>query len=71
MTRMIKRPTFVVVFVLLTVVQACVLLIPIYIAIFATPDSTVQLTGESKVLKDVRFELLHPSAHARPGEMKE
>ena len=58
MTRKIKRPTFVVVFVLLTVVQTCVLLLPLYIAIFATPDSTFQLTDESMLMKDVRFELI-------------
>jgi len=39
-------------------VQACVLLLPLYIAIFATPDSTFQLTDESMLMKDVRFELI-------------
>ncbi len=58
MTDQIKRPAFVVVFVLLTAAQACVLLLPIYIAIFATPDSTFQLTGDSMLMEDVRFELL-------------
>jgi len=38
-------------------VQICVLLIAIYIAIFATPESTFQITDESMVVGDVRMEL--------------
>ncbi len=38
--------------------KACLLLIPIFVAIFATPDSTVQFIGDSMRIGDIRFRLL-------------
>ena len=54
----IKRPTFIAIFVLIVAAQVCALLFLIYIAIFATPDSTFQITGERMLMEEVRFELL-------------
>lgn len=53
-----KRPFLVSVFVLLVVFKACLLLIPIFVTILATPESTLQLIGDSMLIGDVRYKLL-------------
>ncbi len=58
MTVKAKRPVFLAVIVLIIAVLILLLLGSIYIAIFATPDSTFQIIGESMLMSDVRTELL-------------
>lgn len=43
---------------ILIVVQSCAILVMIYVATLATPDSTIQLTGESMRVGDIRLKAL-------------
>lgn len=58
MTEKAKRPIFLVITVLIVAAQICALFVALYIAIFATPESTFQITDESMVVGDVRTELV-------------
>ena len=53
-----KRPILVTIAALIVALKAILLLMPIYIATFATPDSTFQLIGDSVRVGDVRLEIL-------------
>ena len=53
-----KRPVIVAIAALLVALKALLLLIPLYIAAFATPDSTIQLIGDPVRIGDVRLEIL-------------
>lgn len=54
MTARHERPTFLILAELFVLVQSCAILIMIYFAAFATPDSTIQLTGEPMRVGDIR-----------------
>jgi len=53
-----KKPVLVRIAALLVALKAIMLLVPIYIATFATPDSTFQLIGDSVRVGDFRLEIL-------------
>lgn len=53
-----ERPKFLIVAELFLLVQSCAILIMIYFAALATPDSTIQLTGEPMRVGDIRLKAL-------------
>ena len=53
-----ERPKFLIVAEIFILAQSCAILIMIYFAALATPDSTIQLTGESMRVGDIRLEAL-------------
>lgn len=55
---MIKRPAFITIFTLLVAVKVCGLLVLIFIAIFATPDSTLQINEDRILIGDARIKIL-------------
>lgn len=58
MTAKTERPKFLIVAELFVLVQICAILIMIYVAALATPDSTIQLTGEPMRVEDIRLTAL-------------
>lgn len=53
-----KRPTIVSILAVVLLAQAVLLLILFFLAILVTPDSTIQIIGESAPMAEVRFEIL-------------